>query len=277
MNPELLIKLSPLLVATLHGYGAAWLAVKMLFRPRQPVYVFGRQLPLTPGMLPKEREHFIEALSSVIAERLLDVETITDEIMKLNLEPEITSIARREYLQHSQNESTIKLISDHLRERLLHLRDSVETRWEITRALRRVVETEMSRRFSLLQRLIGDYILSDDTLYRIVGDSLDQLAEQISESLYVRTTISQAMAQVPEKLFQPGASAPSTTVGDFVTVLSQRLDFRAILIKRLSALSNEAIEDLIMQTAGREIRAIVWFGAGIGFVVGIVQTLLNFV
>jgi uncharacterized membrane protein YheB (UPF0754 family) len=277
MNPELLIKLSPLLVATLHGYGAAWLAVKMLFRPRRPVYVFGRQLPLTPGMLPKEREHFIEALSSVIAERLLDVETITDEIMKLNLESEITSIARREYLQHSQNESTIKLISDHLRERLLHLRDSVETRWEITRALRRVVETEMSRRFSLLQRLIGDYILSDDTLYRIVGDSLDQLAEQISESLYVRTTISQAMAQVPEKLFQPGASAPSTTVGDFVTVLSQRLDFRAILIKRLSALSNEAIEDLIMQTAGREIRAIVWFGAGIGFVVGIVQTLLNFV
>jgi uncharacterized membrane protein YheB (UPF0754 family) len=277
MNPELLIKLSPLLVATLHGYGAAWLAVKMLFRPRQPVYVFGRQLPLTPGMLPKEREHFIEALSSVIAERLLDVETITDEIMKLNLESEITSIARREYLHHSQNESTIKLISDHLRERLLHLRDSVETRWEITRALRRVVETEMSRRFSLLQRLIGDYILSDDTLYRIVGDSLDQLAEQISESLYVRTTISQAMAQVPEKLFQPGASAPSTTVGDFVTVLSQRLDFRAILIKRLSALSNEAIEDLIMQTAGREIRAIVWFGAGIGFVVGIVQTLLNFV
>jgi uncharacterized membrane protein YheB (UPF0754 family) len=276
MNPELLIKLSPLLVATLHGYGAAWLAVKMLFRPRRPVYVFGRQLPLTPGMLPKEREHFIEALSSVIAERLLDVETITDEIMKLNLESEITSIARREYLQHSQNESTIKLISDHLRERLLHLRDSVETRWEITRALRRVVETEMSRRFSLLQRLIGDYILSDDTLYRIVGDSLDQLAEQISESLYVRTTISQAMAQVPEKLFQPGASAPSTTVGDFVTVLSQRLDFRAILIKRLSALSNEAIEDLIMQTAGREIRAIVWFGAGIGFVVGVFQTLINF-
>ena len=72
MNLGLLIKLSPLLVATLHGYGAAWLAVKMLFRPRRPLHLFGWRIPLTPGMLPKERAHFIEALSTVIAERLLD-------------------------------------------------------------------------------------------------------------------------------------------------------------------------------------------------------------
>jgi uncharacterized membrane protein YheB (UPF0754 family) len=32
-----------------------------------------------------------------------------------------------------------------------------------------------------------------------------------------------------------------------------------------------------MDTAGREIRAIVWFGAGIGLIVGIVQTLINFI
>ena len=282
MNIDLLVKLSPMLVATLHGYGAAWLAVKMLFRPRHPIYLGKWRLPLTPGMLPKERDHFIEALSSVIAERLLDVETITDEIMKLNLESEITSIARREYLHHSQSESTIGVIAEHLRDRLLHLRDSVETRWEITRALRRIVEAEMSRRFNLLQRLVGDYILSDEALYRIVGDSLDKLAEQISESLYVRTTISQVMAQLPEAIFQPGqpgqpgAPARTSTISDFITVLSQRLDFRTILINRLSALSNEAIEQLIMDTAGREINAIVWFGAGIGFVVGVFQTLINF-
>ncbi len=279
MNTDLLVKLSPILVATLHGYAAAWLAVKMLFRPRRPLYLGRWRVPLTPGMLPKERDHFIEALSTVIAERLLDVETITDEIMKLNLETEITSIARREYLHHSQSETTIGVVAEHLRDRLLHLRDSVETRWEITRALRRIVEAEMSRRFNLLQRLVGEYVLSDEALYRIVGDSIDKLAEQISESLYVRTTISQLMAQLPETIFnpgQPGAEARSAPISEFVTVLSQRLDFRTILINRLSALSNEAIEQLIMDTAGREIAAIVWFGAGIGFVVGIFQTLLNF-
>ncbi len=277
MSLELLIKLSPLLVATLHGYSAAWLAVRMLFRPRRPIYIFGRRLPLTPGMLPKEREHFIEALSSVIAERLLDVETITDEIMKLNLESEITSIARREYMHRSQDESIILIIAEHLRQRLYHLRDSAETRWEIARSLRRVVEAEINRSFGLLRRLIADYFLNDEALYRIVGDSIDQLADRIVESLYVRTTIAQAMAQIPDSIFQQGSQTQASAVNNFVTVLSQRLDFRSILINRLSALSNEAIEQLIMDTAGREIRAIVWFGAGIGLIVGIVQTLINFI
>src|SRR5262245_34314907 len=134
MNLSLLIKLSPLVVATLHGYGAAWLAVRMLFRPRRAYRIFGFRVPLTPGMLPKERDHFIASLATVISVRLLDVETVTNEIMKLNLESEITTLARREYLAHSQNETTIKVITEHLRERLYHLRDSVEARWEITRA-----------------------------------------------------------------------------------------------------------------------------------------------
>jgi len=273
MNLSLLIKLSPLLVATLHGYGAAWLAVRMLFRPRRAYRIFGFRIPLTPGMLPKEREHFIASLATVISVRLLDVETVTSEIMKLNLESEITTLARREYLAHSQNETTIKVITEHLRERLYHLRDSVEARWEIARALRKIVEEELGRRVSLLRRMLIDYILDDEAVYRIVGDSISKLADQIVDSLYVRTTIIQAMAQIPEHV---GSSTQTAAVNSFVTLLSERLDVRAILIKRLSALSNEAIEQLIMETAGREIRAIVWFGASIGLVVGILQSLINF-
>ena len=269
---SLLIKLSPLLIATLHGYSAAWLAVKMLFRPRRPIFVFGWQLPLTPGMLPKEREQFIEALSKVISERLLDVETITDELVKLGLENEITSLA----VNQSQNESTVQVVVDHLRERLYHLRDSVEARWEIARALRKIVETEMEQRLGFLRRVVSGYFLDDEALYRIVGDSIDKLAEQIADSLFARTTIAQAMATIPESIMRGGAAQPGV-VGKFASMISQRLDFKAILMRRLSALSDEAIEQLIMDTAGKEIRAIYWFGGGIGFIVGIAQTVINFI
>ena len=269
---SLFLKLSPLLIATLHGYGAAWLAVKMLFRPRRPLYVFGWQVPLTPGMLPKERVHFIEALSTVIAERLLNVETIADEIMSLGLEQEVTALAVNE----SQSESTVQFVVDHLRDRLYQLRDSVEARWEIARALRKIVETEMEQRLGFLRRMMTGYFLDDETLYRIVGDSIDKLAEQIADSLFARTTIAQAMASIPETILR-GDTAQPGVIDKFVTLLSQRLDFRAILMRRLSALSDEAIEQLIMDTAGKEIRAIIWFGAGIGLIVGIVQTILNFI
>ena len=268
---SLFLKLSPLLIATLHGYGAAWLAVKMLFRPRRPLYFLGWRIPLTPGMLPKERVHFIEALSTVIAERLLDVETIADEIMRLNLESEVTALA----VNQTQSETTVQFVVDHLRERLFQLRDSVEARWEIARALRKIVEIEMEQRLGLLRRVVAGYFLDDEALYRIVGDSIDKLAEQIADSLFARTTIVQAMAAIPENILRGGAAEPGV-LNKFVTLLSQRLDFRAILIRRLSALSDEAIEQLIMDTAGKEIRAIIWFGAGIGLVVGIAQTVLNF-
>lgn len=275
LKSELIVKLSPIVVATLHGYGAAWLAVRMLFRPRHPIFLFGIQLPLTPGMLPKERERFIEALAAVVSSHLLDVETIANEIAKLNLESEITTIARREYLEHTRDESTIRVVAEHMRSRLHHLRDSVEARHEIVRELRTIIETEVGRRFSLFRRLVFDYFLDEQALNRIVGDSIDQLAERIVDSLYVRTTIAQAMAQIPDTLFHPDRD-PSAAVSQFVAILSQRLDLRAILISRLSALSNEEIEKLIMDTAGREIRAIVWFGAGIGVIVGIAQTIVNF-
>ncbi len=277
ISAELLIKVSPLVVATLHGYAAAWLAVKMLFRPRNPVYIFGIRVPLTPGMLPKERDQFIIALSTVIGEKLLDVETITDEIMQLNLEPEITSLAKREYLHHSQSESTIQLIVEHIKEKLYHLRDSAEARSDIARSLRRIVETEIDRRFSLLRRFVTDFFLDEAALNRIVGDSITQLADQIAESLYLRSSITQAMAQIPETIFESESTKKIPAINNFVSILSQRLDVRGILIKRLNALSNEAIEELIMETAGREIAAIVWFGAGIGFIVGIIQTLINFI
>lgn len=277
-NAELFVKLSPLVIATLHGYGAAWLAVRMLFRPRRPIYLFGRRLPLTPGMLPKERERFIEALSTVISQHLLDIETISDEIAKLDLEGEITTIARREYMTHSQSESTIQLVAEHLRERLFHLRDSVETRSEIARELRVIVETEIGRRFSLFRRMVVDYFLDEAALNRIVGDSIKQLADRIVDSLYVRTTIAQAMAQIPENIFGGGqdVGGSAAAVNQFVSLLSERLDLRAIMTNRLNALSNEEIENLVMATAGREIRAIVWFGAGIGLIVGVIQTLINF-
>ena len=44
-----------IVIATVHGYGAAWLAIRMLFRPRKPTKLFG--LTIWPqGMIPRHRE-----------------------------------------------------------------------------------------------------------------------------------------------------------------------------------------------------------------------------
>jgi uncharacterized membrane protein YheB (UPF0754 family) len=65
--------------ATVHGYVGAWLAVRMLFRPRKPVKIFG--LTIFPqGMVPRHRERLAAAIGKAVGEELVSQETIVEEL-----------------------------------------------------------------------------------------------------------------------------------------------------------------------------------------------------
>lgn len=66
--------------ATAHGYAGAWLAVRMLFRPRHPFKVLG--LTLFPqGMIPRHRDRLAKAIGKAVGEELVSQETIMEELM----------------------------------------------------------------------------------------------------------------------------------------------------------------------------------------------------
>jgi len=54
-----------------HGWVATWLAITMLFHPYKPWYLFGWQLPLTPGIFPKRRSQLAEKVAATVTETLL--------------------------------------------------------------------------------------------------------------------------------------------------------------------------------------------------------------
>jgi uncharacterized membrane protein YheB (UPF0754 family) len=278
MKMELLIKLSPLIVATLHGYGAAWLAVRMLFRPRQPLYLFGKRLPLTPGLLPKERERFITALSGMIANRLLNIEVLAAELGKLNLADEVTALAQREYAKYTNDDAALRRITLHLSERVSLLSHDEDAKRSMAMKLHGIIDRETADA-GFIRRLAASYLMNPETLYGLIGKALESAAEGIAESDSVRQAVRETLTQAPQKLLSNGNHntliSPAAIAG-FVETLSRKLDVRAILLNRLNAFSNQDIENLVMETAGREIKAIVWFGAAIGLVVGVFQTVINF-
>lgn len=68
-----------IVVATLHGYGAAWLAVRMLFRPHRSVKLFG--LTIWPqGMIPRHRERLAQTIGSAVGNELVSQETVVDAL-----------------------------------------------------------------------------------------------------------------------------------------------------------------------------------------------------
>ncbi|MFL6468447.1 MAG: DUF445 domain-containing protein [Pyrinomonadaceae bacterium] len=66
--------------ATAHGYAGAWLAVRMLFRPRKPFKILG--LTLFPqGMIPRHRERLANAIGKAVGEELVSQDTIMEELV----------------------------------------------------------------------------------------------------------------------------------------------------------------------------------------------------
>ncbi|HWW74189.1 MAG TPA: DUF445 family protein, partial [Pyrinomonadaceae bacterium] len=68
-------------VATFHGYGAAWLAVRMLFRPHRPVKVLG--LTIWPqGMIPRHRERLAQTIGHAVGNELVSQETVVHALFE---------------------------------------------------------------------------------------------------------------------------------------------------------------------------------------------------
>lgn len=69
--------------ATAHGYAGAWLAVRMLFRPRMPVKVLG--LTVFPqGMIPRNRARLARAIGKAVGDELVSQDTILEQLTGKN-------------------------------------------------------------------------------------------------------------------------------------------------------------------------------------------------
>lgn len=68
-------------IGALIGGFTNYIAIKMLFRPYHPVYLFGRQLPFTPGLIPKRREELSLKIGEMVTGHLLTPEVFRQKIM----------------------------------------------------------------------------------------------------------------------------------------------------------------------------------------------------
>jgi len=89
---ELLI---PPAFGALIGYFTNYVAIKMLFRPLKPYYIFGWKVPFTPGLIPSKREKLAEAIAKVVRENLLTEEVIRKRLNEEEIKRSLKSLAGR--------------------------------------------------------------------------------------------------------------------------------------------------------------------------------------
>jgi uncharacterized membrane protein YheB (UPF0754 family) len=78
---KLLISIAIVVIATIHGFGAAWLAIWMLFHPYEPVKFLG--LTVWPqGMIPRHRQKLAQSIGNAVGNELVSQQTVFDALFE---------------------------------------------------------------------------------------------------------------------------------------------------------------------------------------------------
>ena len=173
------------LFATFHGYAGAWLAVRMLFRPRRPFKVLGITL-FPQGMIPRHRDRLANAIGKAVGEELVSQETILEQITGRDfIRNKIQSVVdtyTQELLSH-EYPSLIEALPKNVREPILDAISGLQLRIaEHIRDILRNEESQASIRDFVTKHL--DELLSLRLSQTIDDESFEKITAFLEEKIH---------------------------------------------------------------------------------------------
>lgn len=95
------------LIGAVIGYITNWLAIKMLFRPREAKYIFGMKLPFTPGLIPKEKSRIANKVGETVGTHLLNSDSLSNALKDDKIKAKFNEVAKEKINQVINSNSTL--------------------------------------------------------------------------------------------------------------------------------------------------------------------------
>jgi uncharacterized membrane protein YheB (UPF0754 family) len=118
---HLWLYVSPPILGGVIGYFTNDIAIKMLFRPYRAIYIGGRRVPFTPGLIPRNQERLALNISNTIMGSLLTPEELQNLARRLlqteRVQGAILWLLRLaiEQIKTDKNEKSAKIVAGILR------------------------------------------------------------------------------------------------------------------------------------------------------------------
>ena len=287
-----------LVVSGVIGYATNYIAVKMLFRPLKPVYIFGKQLPFTPGIIPKGKPRLAKALGNAVGDKLLTDSDITSALLsdeaKNSVAEEISlsiycdstprqliegfsGVENAEKIQQKLNEIVSEKIFDGVKN--ADIASLIITKGSAT--IKEKFSTGMLAMFindSLIASVaepigvqINEYIDNEakEKIAEMTAEEISKIAETDAKSLFSSVGIGQ------EQLTEAVKSVYGKVVSEKIPTLLSSLDIKKIVEEKVNAMDTLELENLVLSVMKNELNAVVNLGAAIGLVIGILNVLIN--
>ncbi|MEQ2529629.1 DUF445 family protein [Bacillaceae bacterium CLA-AA-H227] len=144
------------------------LAIKMLFRPYNPVYIGKWRVPFTPGIIPKRRDELANQLGEMVVKHLLTPESIQKKFLNESFQQEMTKVVQKELEKFLTSEESL----EQLMERIGYTDSQVKLKEELDAFLEKKYDQLMDKyRARPLKTVLSDEILEkiDSKIPQISG------------------------------------------------------------------------------------------------------------
>lgn len=293
--------IAPLLGGVI-GYITNDLAIRMLFRPRKAIYIGKFHVPFTPGLIPSQQARIAQSIGEVVSGQLLNEETLRQTL----LSPQTIDKLREKIqsmLEGLSNDT--RTVSDLLE--MPAIRDKAQIsvddlQVKMTVALyNKIIEAKLG--YAVVDSVVGnrmDFLTQNKWIASVVGDVAqnsirDKLAEKVDEIVAERAPDAAAaittrfreelldarLCDLREKYKDREAELTERVLDLYVSILGGNLsrllkaiNIEGIVVDKINGLNPAELEQVIFGLMKRELRAIVYLGAALGFLMGFINLLL---
>ena len=279
------------------------IAIKMLFRPLNPVKIGRFTLPFTPGVIPKEKVRIANKIGEVISKELLNEEVLRTWLLKDEICREIES-AIEDYLKEQlMNEKTLhEVLKENIGEqRSIYFLCEVEE--NVTYKLySKVVSMELGKivvekiQVAFKEGSFGSLLgpmsfLINDGLVESIANKIEPVISKFimeeGEGIIRKAVEEESQnildAQVKELVEKVQTydelikctvlNGYKKLVENHLTRILKALDIAQIVEERILSLDMLEIEQIILSIMKKELNAIIWFGVLLGAIMGIFASL----
>ncbi|MBP3384112.1 MAG: DUF445 family protein [Firmicutes bacterium] len=290
------------LIGSVIGYFTNYIAVKMLFKPLRPVYIGKKQLPFTPGLIPKRKDQLAEAVGRAVSEKLLTGEDLAQALPVDSIKSHVADHVWEQFEALKEKEETVKeigvkYISGEKYDQLSAELEDVFTRKTVD-AVRDMNIGDIIVREGVrvlnekVQGTMVGMFLNEQTINSFaapLGEEIEKFIDEHGEAM-IRPAIAGQIKNIEEhemgdlasriplekkNIYKLVDTVYERCMSDSFQNIMEEMDIAGIVESKIKDMEVERLEELVLSVMKKDLDAIVNLGAVIGFVIGILNTAIN--